>query len=224
MANNFSSLNCNFSNGRLQVLGTNGAEEVYGRNMHNYDLPFGKDSTIGQSVSYTLYPSGELVRHFGVEANGNSDNIYSPHDQDKAILLASWKQFPATKEDLKTIIASLAKQKQKELDDMQKYLDDIDSAQDIDTSDSEPDFEKFLDETEPHYDRTEEYGFPGYDLIEYTNDVIEGRWKSAETYMLKRPFLMKHMENYAEEVIKGVWPELEELKKQHPEYTTNTEE
>ena len=223
MANDFSSFECNFSNGRLWVSDTNGAEEVYGSNMNNYDLPFGKDSTIKQIVCYTLNPSG-VVRHFDVEADGNSDNIYSPYDQDTAVQLASWKQFPATKEDLKAIISRLAKQKQKELDDMQEYLNEIDSAQDIDTSDSEPDFENFLDQTEPHYDRTEEDGFPGYDFIEYTNDVIKGRWKNAETYMLKRPFLIKHMENYAEEVIKGVWPELEELKKQHPEYTTNTEE
>lgn len=223
MTNNFSSLDCDFLYGELHVSDTNGAEEVYGSNMNNYDLPFGKDGTIKQIVRYTVNPSG-VVRHFDVEANGNSDNIYSPYDQDKAVQLASWKQFPATKEDLKAIISRLAKQKQKELDDMQEYLNEIDSAQDIDTSDSEPDFENFLDQTEPHYDRTEEDGFPGYDFIEYTNDVIKGRWKNAETYMLKRPFLIKHMENYAEEVIKGVWPELEELKKQHPEYTTNTEE
>jgi hypothetical protein len=223
MANNFSSFECNFSNGRLWVSDTNRAEEVYGSNMNNFDLPFGKESTIKQIVCYTLNPSG-VVRHFDVEADGNSDNIYSPYDQDTAVQLASWKQFPATKEDLKTIISNLAEQKQKELDDMQECLNELDSAPDIDTSDSEPDFEKFLDETEEHYDRTEEDGFPGYDIIEYTKEVIKGRWKSAETYMLKRPFLISHMENYAEEVIKGVWPELEELKRQHPEYITNTEE
>ena len=224
ISNNFSRFSIDFSNGRLRVSDSNLAEDLYGSNLRSFDFPFGKLSTIKQNVYYSFLSGGEIVRHFHIEADGNDENICNPYDEDKAILFASWKKFPSLKQDLKEILVGLVEEKRKEIDCMLKILDGIDSAQDIDTSDNEPDFEKFLEETEPHYDRTEADYFPIFDLIDYARKVIKGRWASAEAYMLKRPFLINHMNHYAEEVIKGHWPELEELKKKHPEFATDTEE